>query len=132
LDCENSLSCWNSEGSPNGKTSSFLVIDFGRTVRPIEIALQFQAGFVAEELKVFRRTQGTTASAAKEEEWAELADFEVDDDHEVQSFPLADQTALNVQEAMQTNALKLVFDECTDFYGRVTIYKLQVWGQELG
>ena len=125
LDCDNALTCWNSEGNPKGKTSSHLIIQFGREVIPMELNLQFQAGFVAEELKVFRST-ASTSGENKEEQWIQIDDYEVDDDHEVQSFPLADQGS-----GVKATALKLVFDECTDFYGRVTVYKLQVWGKEV-
>jgi hypothetical protein len=122
LDYENALSCWNSEGDPKGKTSSHLIIHFGREVIPKELHIQFQAGFVAEEMKVLR----CLAGADNREQWIEIDDFEVDDDHEVQLFHLAEQGS-----SIKASALKLIFEECTDFYGRITIYKLQVWGQEV-
>jgi hypothetical protein len=127
LDCDNALTCWNSEGNPKGKTSSHLIIQFGREVIPMELSLQFQAGFVAEELKVYRSVSPGEAESNEEQPWIQIDDaYEVDDDHEVQSFPLADQGS-----DVKASALKLVFDECTDFYGRVTVYKLQVWGKEV-
>jgi hypothetical protein len=127
LDCDNALTCWNSEGNPKGKVSSHLIIQFGREVIPMELSLQFQAGFVAEELKVYRSVSPGETENNEEQPWIQIDDaYEVDDDHEVQSFPLADQGA-----DVKASALKLVFDECTDFYGRVTVYKLQVWGKEV-
>lgn len=121
LDCDHALTCWNSEGNPKGNTSSFLTVDFGRVVQPISVAIQFQAGFVGEKLTISKLDSNT-------EDWAQLADFEVEDDHEFQSFSLGN---VDRADSTTTTALKLVFDECTDFYGRITVYKLQVWGREV-
>ena len=124
LDCENALTSWNSEGSPNGKKESFFIVDFSgggkqpnRRVQPVEIGVQFQAGFAAEEITVYVQSGGKSA-------WSKVEEIEADDDHELQSFPLS--------VADETTALKVVFDETTDFYGRVIVYQLQVWGKELG
>ena len=121
LDYDNNLTYWNSEGNPKGKTSSFLTIEFGRKVQPIEVGIQFQAGFVAEELTISKLDSNS-------EDWVQVADFEVDDDHDVQSFSLAHGEK---EVSSTTTALKFVFNECTDFYGRVAVYKLQVWGREV-
>jgi Sad1 / UNC-like C-terminal len=121
LDCDSLLTCWNSEGNPKGKTSCFLSIEFGRVVEPVEVAIQFQAGFVAQELTV-------TKLDSNGEDWIQVSEFEVQDGHEAQSFSLA---GGDKEDSIMTTALKLVFDECTDFYGRVTVYKLQVWGREV-
>eukprot|EP00536_Pseudo-nitzschia_multiseries_P002832 jgi/Psemu1/184420/e_gw1.39.143.1 len=124
LDCDDVLTSWNSEGSPNGKKESFLIIDFcgggkhpNRTVKPSELGLQFQAGFSAEEVTVYAAKPREEADETNEE-------IEADDDHELQSFPLSLDDP--------TSALKVVFDETTDFYGRVIVYQIQVWGEELG
>lgn len=82
--------------------------------------MQFQAGFAAEEITVYVQT-GTTGDKPK---WSKVEEIEADDDHELQSFPLS--------VAERATALKFVFDETTDFYGRVIVYQLQVWGKELG
>ena len=124
LDCENALTSWNSEGSPNGKKESFLIVDFcgggkntNRKVKPEEICIQFQAGFAAEEITAY-------VQIGDKGKWSKVEEIEADDDHELQSFPLSD--------AGETTAIKIVFDETTDFYGRVIVYQLQVWGKELG
>mmetsp|Transcript_18415 Transcript_18415/g.45647 ORF Transcript_18415/g.45647 Transcript_18415/m.45647 type:complete len:168 (-) Transcript_18415:281-784(-) len=127
LDCENALTSWNSEGSPNGKKASFLIIDFSgggklpnRRVKPEEICIQFQAGFAAEEITAYVQITG----GGDKPKWLKVEEIEADDDHELQTFPLS--------VADETTALKIVFDETTDFYGRVIVYQLQVWGKELG
>ena len=129
LDCDSTLTSWNSEGNPKGKTESFFVVDFcgggknqNRTVKPAELGVQFQAGFAAEEVTVYVKKQGE--SCGEESRWLKVEEIEAEDDHEIQSFPLS------VEDA--TTALKIVFNETTDFYGRVIIYQLQVWGKEVG
>mmetsp|Transcript_97636 Transcript_97636/g.281775 ORF Transcript_97636/g.281775 Transcript_97636/m.281775 type:complete len:140 (-) Transcript_97636:20-439(-) len=117
LDLENTTSCWNSDGSPSGKERSHFIIDFGRLVQPKELRIQFQAGFVAESLAVFW-LDGSS--------WKSLTDEEVDDDHDLQTFSFPEPGC-----DFQTTSLKFVFDECTDFYSRVTVYQLQVWGLEV-
>jgi hypothetical protein len=117
LDLENATSCWNSDGSPSGKHSNEYTLNFGRMVEPTELRIQFQAGFVGEELQVFWQDGSA---------WKSLVEAEVDDDHDVQIFSL-----LETSSGIQTKALKLVFDECTDFYGRVTVYRLEVRGFEV-
>mmetsp|Transcript_8470 Transcript_8470/g.20916 ORF Transcript_8470/g.20916 Transcript_8470/m.20916 type:complete len:169 (-) Transcript_8470:102-608(-) len=128
LDCDDVLTSWNSEGSPNGKKESFLIIDFcgggkhpNRRVKPSEMGLQFQAGFSAEEVTVYAKSQEEGGSGSQ---WLKVEEIEAEDDHELQSFPLSLENP--------TSALKVVFDETTDFYGRVIIYQIQVWGEELG
>lgn len=117
LDLDSSTSCWNSDGSPSGKHSSHYILEFGRDVHPIELRIQFQAGFVAENLQVLCQQQDST--------WVPIVELEVDDDHDLQVFSLE-----HTGSHSGTNAVKFVFDECTDFYGRVTVYQLQVWGFE--
>ena len=135
LDCTNTLTSWNSEGNPKGKTESFLVIDFSgggknqnRKVNPVELVVQFQAGFAAEEITVYRKNntkaEDDNDSGDNNSRWLKVDEMEAEDDHESQSFPLS------VEEP--TTALKIVFDETTDFYGRVIIYQIQIWGKELG
>jgi hypothetical protein len=135
LDCTNTLTSWNSEGNPKGKTESFLVVDFSgggknqnRKVNPVELVVQFQAGFAAEEITVYRKNntkaEDDNDSGDNNSRWLKVDEMEAEDDHESQSFPLS------VEEP--TTALKIVFDETTDFYGRVIIYQIQIWGKELG
>lgn len=117
LDLENTTTCWNSEGCPSGKQSSQYTLDFGRLVEPVELRIQFQAGFIGEELKIFW-LDGSS--------WKPLGEEDVEDDHDLQTFSL-----IEAKSGIQTRAIKLSFDNCTDFYSRVTIYQLQVWGYEV-
>jgi len=120
LDVDNSKTCWSSNGSPDGKQESHFTLDFGRDVIPVEVRIQFQAGFIGETLRVFVKQEGDS--------WKLLAETEVDDDHDLQTFSLE---VGQEQTRLKTNSLRLVFDDCTDFYGRVTLYQVQIWGFEV-
>jgi hypothetical protein len=107
-------SCWNSDSCDANKQHQ-LLIDFKRSVLIQELRLQFQAGFVAETIHLKLQKQ-------PDNKWVDFSQLQADDTLEMQTFPL------NCQE---TSALKLVFDEFTDFYGRITIYQVQVWGKDV-
>jgi len=114
FDYENTSNCWNSEGSSDGNKECFFIIDFGRIVQPMELRIQFQAGFSAELMVVSKQNKD-------DKNYKEIDEHEVDDEHDMQTFVLEG----SADEDKSTSALKLVFDEFTDFYGRVTIYQLQ-------
>ena len=141
LDYENVSTCWNSDGNMannnnNNKASTSFIIEFGRIVQVHEIRIQFQAGFVAEQIHVFTQSSDDD----KTTEWKSIIELEADDDHELQSFPLlineeessssSSSNVVNPSSSSCCTALKLEFDEFTDFYQRVTIYQLQVLGYE--
>eukprot|EP00934_Nitzschia_sp_Nitz4_P007308 Nitzschia sp. Nitz4//scaffold50_size126154//112874//113419//NITZ4_003704-RA/size126154-augustus-gene-0.123-mRNA-1//1//CDS//3329553755//7298//frame0 len=122
LDLVNTTTCWNSEGDPSGSPVCFFIVDFGRPVEPAQLKIQFQAGFVGEEMDIFVSKD----SGSGNNSWTLLEDqVEVEDDHELQEF------ALDCATSDPIKAIKLEFKEFTDFYGRVTIYQLQVWGKEV-
>ena len=148
LNCDDALTCWNSEGnlhdssrktgsskgSSSSKKHSFM-IDFQRPVVPVELCIQFQAGFVAEEMTVLWKKNNKPGDKGGSDEWVEVDEYEIDDDHDIQSFPLQKQLKPGMQQQQQqqdeVTAIKLLFEECTDFFDRVTIYILQVWGKEV-
>jgi hypothetical protein len=107
LDLANGTSCWNSD---TGEAQSF-TIDFFRKIQIHALKLQFQAGFVGEICQV---------EAKLDDEWQVIDELQPEDVLEVQSFPLS----------TCCETLKLTFTDFTDFYGRVTIYRLEVWGDE--
>jgi hypothetical protein len=120
LDTENSSSCWNSEG--NQGDTHWLSIDFGgRTVCIQQIKVQFQAGFVAESgLMQVLPTDGSG-------KWETAQELEFEDTYELQTEAT---TETNVN-GHTTTAVRFVFQDFTDFYGRVTIYRLEIWGKEV-
>ena len=100
---------WNSEG--NQPTPTSLLLDFNRPVHPTTVKFQFQAGFAAESCTIF--VDGKNSGCES---------LELKDSHELQEH--------RVTLPPQTNKMKLVLEDLTDFYGRVILYRLEVWGQE--
>lgn len=126
LDIHNSTSCWNSEGLTStsvSEASSWMIVRFPATVNPTEIRVQFQAGFGAHTCHVY----GWIESQSTNSQW-ELLDDSVawSDSHELQSHVLQHIDG----ERKRTKQLKIVFHDTTDFYGRITIYRLEIWGQK--
>jgi len=119
LDTDNSSSCWNSEGSVDScsDNSSWFLVDFKRPVQPSEIRIQFQAGFCAASCSIYYNLNST-------DEWKILDDtIEWEDIYQMQSYSLPTTDCA-------ITALKLVFSDTTDFYGRITVYRLEVWGKD--
>jgi hypothetical protein len=120
LDTENSSSCWNSEG--NQGDTHWLSIDFGRPVRIQQVKLMYQAGFAAEScLLQVLPTDGSPSN------WETAQELEFEDTYELQT----ESTTESDTNGLTTKAIKLVFQDFTDFYGRVTIYRLEIWGKEI-
>lgn len=111
LDGSNDSSSWNSEGSTQTETK--LILQFGRTVIPTEIKFQFQAGFSAEIITVY------------DSQMKELGEIQLEDVYELQSCG----SVFGNQSAV--TSIKLVMDNFSDFYGRVILYRLEVWGFEV-
>lgn len=132
LDLQNASSCWNSEGSGAGGGSAsgsssergrepWIQLDFGRQVRPSQLRVQFQAGFGAEMCTV-QAQDAAMAGVDNLSPWVAWDDLELEDAHELQIRSL--------QSSGTASSIRLVFDECADFYDRLTIYQLEVWGTE--
>jgi hypothetical protein len=125
-------SSWNSEGNQSEPTS--LSLQFGRRVCPVAIKWQFQAGFSAESCTVLATTTTTAAgadSSINATATIVLDELELEDAHEVQTCTLASSKGSNAA-MMPVSGLKLVLNDFTDFYGRVILYRLEVWGYEYG
>jgi len=124
LETTNASSCWNSDAAPSeGDSSISYGVYFGRTVEVREIRIQFQGGFVGEECIVSGGSrQGLNVT------WNEL-DVPVDpeDSNHLQEFDLTEAAS----EQRKCDAVKIDFESSTDFYGRVTIYRFEVWGREI-
>ncbi|GFO46304.1 nuclear receptor 2c2-associated protein-like [Plakobranchus ocellatus] len=102
--------CWNSDqGSPQ-----WILVDFSEAVTVSQIEIQFQGGFVG-------KTCWIEAMQAGQENLSRLHEFFPQDVNQTQVFPLP-------EPALTLTSLKLVFDSSTDFFGRITIYKLDLLG----
>lgn len=115
LNIHDGSTCWNSDACSDNE-QQYLLLDFRRPVHVESLKIEFQAGFIAEECTVMLQTSS--------DEWIVLKDLEPKDNHDFQTF------SLEKGRETKGTALKLVFDEFTDFYGRVTIYRIEVWGKE--
>lgn len=125
LDINNESTCWNSDGQADGEFDNFFVISFHRRVCVEEIRIQFQGGFVAEECTLFFSSTTETNSSS----WKEMEDAEIEPENinSIQKFSISSDIEENERCC---NALKISFQSGTDFYGRVIIYKFEVWGRE--
>ena len=102
--------CWNSDqGSPQ-----WVTLHFEQAVNVTEVQLMFQGGFVGKECEVL------VATAAAAGAGSSVARFYPDDNNTLQRFAV---------HANGITQLKLLFHSSTDFFGRVTIYVLQVLGE---
>ncbi len=102
-------------------------MNFHRNVNIFSISLQFQGGFVSEECKLY------TASKKQNDKinWNEIEDayIEPEDLNTIQEFDLEECEGRN-DGVLNCDAIKLVFKSSTDFYGRVILYKLEVYGED--
>ncbi|KAJ1920803.1 Nuclear receptor 2C2-associated protein [Mycoemilia scoparia] len=108
--------CWNSE---EGK-SQFVQIIFEDLVTIESIKCQFQGGFAAKKMEVLRKN--TDSGSEKDSEWIPFNLFHPQDDNSIQ-----------INEAARTpvREIKVLFEEGTDFFGRITMYMLNFFGQKL-
>jgi len=96
--------CWNSDqGSPQ-----WVSLEFDQPVAVSALALQFQGGFVGKECEV--EVEGNT----------KVLDFYPEDTNKMQTFYLAEK--LN-----SLKKIRIVFNSSTDFYGRITLYRLDLF-----
>ncbi|XP_066273851.1 nuclear receptor 2C2-associated protein-like isoform X2 [Branchiostoma lanceolatum] len=103
--------CWNSDqGSPQ-----WILVEFSEEVCPQEIQLQFQGGFVGKDCCVEVGSGGG--------DLARFMDFYPEDVNSVQRF--------TIKEAPSVKRLRIVFPSSTDFFGRVTVYKLDIIGTSI-
>ncbi|KAG0331189.1 Nuclear receptor 2C2-associated protein [Podila humilis] len=105
--------CWNSEAG----TPQFIVIDFGRKVNVETCQLMFQGGFVGKTCRVQAWTE-------EDATFVDMTCFYPDDINPLQSF------AVPEQDRKVTSRIKLIFESSTDFFGRITVYKLDILGTE--
>eukprot|EP00038_Savillea_parva_P029654 m.72536 g.72536 ORF g.72536 m.72536 type:complete len:148 (+) comp8789_c0_seq2:113-556(+) len=111
--------CWNSDqGSPQ-----FIDLDFTRPVNPAALRLMFQGGFAGKECElVGTRMEPGDQGEAGERCTFSLGEFWPADSNTVQEFPIACPQPIT--------QMRIVFKSTTDFFGRVTIYSLEISGDE--
>ncbi|KAI0286847.1 galactose-binding domain-like protein [Russula aff. rugulosa BPL654] len=106
----NPETCWTSQqGLPQ-----YIQLVFPSPVIPGRISLTFQGGFVGTACIVNTRSQDATT-------WQELTRIYPEDVNRAQVFDLT------LGEPVKT--IKLIFEESSDFFGRITVYNLMIEGQ---
>lgn len=103
--------CWNSDPGEN----QFYVFKFGRPVEVVELKLQFQAGFSSEIIRV--------QVSSGDGNWDTIDEIEPLDTLGLQAFSL--------ERPTECSELRLDFVDFKDFYGRITAYRIQAWGNEV-
>ena len=101
--------CWNSDqGSPQ-----HILLDFVDNVSITNISITFQGGFVGQDAVVELGHSIDSLCGIS-------ILHSIEDSNDQQIFPLS--------STAQGRFFKLTFPSSTDFYGRVTIYNLEVFG----
>ncbi|KAG0260046.1 Nuclear receptor 2C2-associated protein, partial [Linnemannia exigua] len=78
--------------------------------------LMFQGGFVGKTCQVLAWIDSN--------EFVDMMRFYPEDINPLQTFPVAE------AEKQITSRVKIVFESSTDFFGRITVYKLDILGQD--
>ncbi|KAI0691990.1 galactose-binding like protein, partial [Cytidiella melzeri] len=113
-------SCWTSQQG----TPQFIQLSFNSTVIPKQLLLTFQGGFVGTKCSL--EIQSSSNAQDGKMEWAPWTKIFPEDINRKQSFDLPGD---KVQGGVR--GLRMVFEESSDFFGRVTVYDLQVLGYML-
>ncbi|KAI9490805.1 hypothetical protein BDB00DRAFT_884045 [Zychaea mexicana] len=111
--------CWNSEQVIYSLSivQYTIISHFGSEPVTVEaILFTFQGGFVGKKCLALASLPDTPNDYS-----IDLGAFYPEDINSTQKFPLS-----SVDSKIQR--LKIVFEESTDFYGRITVYKMDILG----
>jgi hypothetical protein len=107
--------CWTSQqGLPQ-----YIQLGFSGRVTPKRLEITFQGGFVGRTCALYTLKQEGT------KDWQKFAVIYPEDVNRAQLFDLVP-TAPEIVGGVK--ALKLIFEESTDFFGRITVYDLKLDG----
>jgi hypothetical protein len=107
------MTCWNSaQGSPQQ-----ILLSFQRLVNLERLEMMFQGGFVGQNVLIQVRFQNQKEFQLVEE----IKEFDPEDSNALQIFPC---------KVQKIEAMKIIFQRSTDFYGRVILYRLNLLGHE--
>lgn len=105
--------CWNSDDGQQ----QYTILKFKSLVDISEVQLQFQGGFSAKNVTF--SVGIALPDDSKKIAFQTAASYDCENVNTIQSFPI---TATNII------AVKAVFHNFTDFYGRVILYHQKVYG----
>ncbi|PVF98246.1 hypothetical protein CPB86DRAFT_774956 [Serendipita vermifera] len=124
--------CWTSaQGLPQ-----WIQLSFVNPIRPERLTLTFQGGFVATKVSI---QCANNIPGERDTNWEQLCHIYPEDVNRKQTFDITTQKSLQPEEtpeggvpeeasSPQFTLLKLVFEQSSDFFGRVTLYDLDVQG----
>jgi hypothetical protein len=99
----------------------YIQLTFTALAIPKRISLTFQGGFVGTRCAIYFNSEATG-----KKDWQLLESIYPEDVNRKQSFNLSPSEAGNIEKG--ATSLKLVFDQSSDFFGRITLYDLQLEG----
>lgn len=129
-----SMDAWKSAPSEDSNPLAYYEIHFHRPVNVREMRVQFQGGFVGMDCIVFQKKFEKSHESKKcddGQEWEELEELFLDpiESNDIQTFPV-DEDMIPNESNDPCIALRIEFSKSTDFYGRIVIYSVEVWGIE--
>ncbi|KAI0673799.1 galactose-binding domain-like protein [Trametes maxima] len=113
--------CWTSQQG----TPQYIQVSFPSPVLPKRIELTFQGGFVGTRCSVEVLSTSKT-DGGETPTWRVFTQIYPEDVNRKQSFDLI--TEGTELMGLRVESIKLVFEESSDFFGRITVYDLQVLG----
>ncbi|KAG1779555.1 galactose-binding domain-like protein [Suillus placidus] len=112
----NPETCWTSrQGS-----GQYIHLTFEKPAIPKRITIIFQGGFVGTKCRI------EVSESPNRPEWQTWTYIHPEDANRRQTFDLIPHRDGLLGEGIQS--MKLVFEESSDFYGRITIYELKIEG----
>lgn len=123
---------------PQGLPQS-LTLKFSHPIIPSSILLTFAGGFVGTNctfstVSLSPSSSSTTKAGTKD--WVVRNRFFPEDVNRKQSFDLPPPSPAGEsgegEEEEGTREVKVEFEKGSDFFGRITIYELEVWGWRVG
>jgi hypothetical protein len=121
--------CWTStQGLPQ-----WIHLTFATRILPTEVSFTFQGGFVATRIAVYTASelQAPSSTGKRDWDWILLKYVYPEDVNRKQQFDLMTASSSNESDSPFKNGVdqvKFVFEQSSDFFGRVTLYDLDVIG----
>jgi hypothetical protein len=126
--------CWTStQGLPQ-----WIHLTFATRILPTEVFFTFQGGFVATRVAVYTASelQSPSSTGKRDWDWILLKYVYPEDVNRKQQFDLTIPSSSHGVEGSDSpfkngvDQVKFVFEQSSDFFGRVTLYDLDVFGTQ--
>ncbi|CAE6513683.1 unnamed protein product [Rhizoctonia solani] len=114
--------CWTSAaGLPQS-----VDLTFSEAVIPKQLALTFQGGFVGTRCTVYGISPHDGEDTDDRPKWQAIVQIYPEDINRRQTFDLT-LSANQIDLSKGVSRLKIVFEESSDFFGRITLYNLELF-----